>query len=645
MANRLSGTKSPYLLMHADNPVDWYPWSRDAFIAAQRLDRPIFISIGYYSCHWCHRMNDDCFMDSEVARLMNRAFVNVLVDREERPDVDSYYMKAAVAMNGFGGWPLNVIADQHGRPFFATTYIPKHGSMNSMGIMELVPAVERLWATDRDKLLKYSSTVIESLFRRPSEQRACDKMALQELLSSFDEEYGGFGTEPKFPPYGALMLLMLKGEAKVVSKTLYGMINGCLQDHVEHGFHRYTVDRAWLVPHFEKMLYDQALSVLCFSEAFRVIGDRLFANVAKDTFIYMTKRLLSPYGGFYSSEGSDSKDGEGGYYIIRDLDALGAQLGFDPKPMLVNIGDGYLLKRPPEGREGSLIIEAITKLRALRSRPDLDRKILTDWNSLAAACLAYAGSLLGSDEMVEVASNAFKFVISEMEANGELMHSWFNGRAEVTGMLEDYAYAIWASIELYEATLDTSYLQVALELLEAQHKKFGGSLPLSKSNEPALPAVVETEDSVLPSGNSITLYNLLRLYYITGDERLIVMYKELGKAIEPYACGIPSAHAFFYWVREIERAGPRYVIVVGERQRADAFRREFARVRSPGDVFVLREPEDGYIDKISRNARDYEAKQGKTTAYVCSYGHCSLPLYEPEDMVKELTQHGSSELA
>jgi len=558
MVNRLNEESSPYLREHANNPVEWYPWGDEAFNMAKELDRPIFLSIGYSSCHWCHRMNEDCFMDTEVASLMNNSFINVKVDREERPDLDSYFMKASLLMTSTGGWPLNIIMTYDCRPFFAATYIPKNSSYGMKGIMELIPLIMNLWKTKRKELLDYGNLLVDSMSGKMPDKPAgdCFQRVMFELSSSYDSKYGGFGTAPKFPNYCALMLLLNRGMKDMVSKTLHQMINGGIFDQLEYGFHRYSTDQYWEIPHFEKMLYDQAFSVILYTDAYRATGNKEFARCVDLLAKYMHGRLLSCEGGFYSSEDADSEGEEGGYYMVTDPASILPPdlMEYAKRSMLIPFGDGYIVKGANGTAAGQRCLELLKRSRVDKVRPKIDSKILTDWNSLAAASLAFAGSVLGRDDFVYSAKNVFGFMEKNMFIDGKLKHCFVEGKAKIDAMLEDHAFMIWGALELYEATLEIPYLKTAINLLGLVNKNFKNENgPYYKSNDRTISRITDTEDLVLPSGNSTMLYNLLRLYLITGDDSIKAQYDNIEGSVSPYACEQPSAHAFFYLIKKMSQ--------------------------------------------------------------------------------------------
>lgn len=641
MADRLRGQGSPYLREHSKDLVDWYPWGEEAFKAAKERDSPVFLSIGYSSCHWCHRMQHDCFMDEEVAGLMNRYFINVLVDREERPDIDSYFIKLSFMMTGTAGWPLNVIMTYDLKPFFAASYLPKHSAYGMRGMMELIPIIISLWRSRRNELIAYGNSLISAISKSEQTEHAeagdCSSEALSQLTSSFDKMHGGFGKAPKFPDYPALLLLLSYGKVDMVEKTLYEMFNGGIFDQLEYGFHRYSTDESWGIPHFEKMLYDQSLSMLVYADAYRATGNGELARCVDLLFRYVNGRLLSDEGGFYSSEDSDSEGEEGKYYLLTDEQISSLPLNLQEyarRNLLIRFNEGYIIRGARGAREGEMCIEMLRKARTGRERPKLDTKILTDWNSLAAAAMAFAGSVLGREDMIDEAKGVFEFLRRNMLSDGTLKHCYVDGRATVDAFLEDHAYMMWAAIELYQSTLEISYLKTAIELLNLVNENFkndGG--PFYRNKVGSNPRVIETEDLVLPSGNSVMLYNMFRLYLITGSETIKDQYEKLERSLKSYACENPSAHAFFYYVKRIYSKDPKRIILVGRLEEALKFARRLSQLYVPEASVIFRDSENPEIDSISSFTKDYRDRSGSCTAYVCGNGYCSRPLTSPQELV------------
>jgi len=507
--NRLVHEKSPYLLQHAYNPVDWYAWGDEAFEKARKEDKPIFLSIGYSTCHWCHVMERESFEDAEVARAMNDAFVSIKVDREERPDIDHIYMTVCQMMVGSGGWPLNIIMSPDKKPFFAGTYFPKETRSGRIGMLDLAARVKELWSAKRDEVMQSAEKVMTALKQIPDDSPG-DKLgkdvpeaAYQQLAQRFDEKYGGFGNAPKFPtPHNMLFLLRYgkrTGEPRaleMVEKTLKAMRDGGMYDHVGYGFHRYSTDEQWLVPHFEKMLYDQALLAMLYVEAYQATGKTEYATTASEIFTYVLRDMTSSEGGFYSAEDADSEGEEGKFYVWK-LEEIQRVLGPQDAELLTRVFHVWPAGNFHEEATGKLtgnnilhrkesietvaarlgtsrealeerIRAACEKLLAVRQQrihPYKDDKILTDWNGLMIAALSKGAQALGRPEYAVAAQKAADFVLSRMrEQDGRLLHRFREGEVGLAAHVDDYAFFIWGLLELYEATFEVRFLRTALDL-------------------------------------------------------------------------------------------------------------------------------------------------------------------------------------
>ncbi|HJX13904.1 MAG TPA: thioredoxin domain-containing protein, partial [Dehalococcoidales bacterium] len=507
--NRLAREKSPYLLQHAANPVDWYPWGDEAFGKAARENKPVFLSIGYSTCHWCHVMAHESFEDPEVGRLLNEGFVAVKVDREERPDIDMLYMTVCQAMTGSGGWPLTILLTPDRRPFYAGTYIPRESRYGRLGLLELLPRIRELWTTRPNDLPDSAARITATLQRAvalpPGAELGEDVLhrAWEELAPRFDTRYGGFGTAPKFPSPHNLTFLLRYGkrtgreEARdMVERTLRAMRRGGIHDHIGFGFHRYATDPTWLVPHFEKMLYDQALLATAYLEAYQATGREEYARTAREIFTYVRRDMTAPEGAFYTAEDADSEGVEGKFYVwtsaeIKQILAPGEA---DLFTRVFNIREeGNFADGAESGRTGHNIphltrpLEEISaelqiplskleqKLEAIRRklfthreqrvRPHRDDKILTDWNGLMIAALALGARALGEPEYAAAARQAADFILNNLVGpDGRLLHRYRDGEAAIPAHLDDYAFLVHGLVELYEATFEVGYLERALAL-------------------------------------------------------------------------------------------------------------------------------------------------------------------------------------
>jgi hypothetical protein len=618
--NRLIYEKSPYLLQHAYNPVEWWPWCEEAFQKARREDKPIFLSIGYSTCHWCHVMEEESFEDPEVAKLLNEAFICIKVDREERPDIDSIYMAACQLMTGQGGWPLTVLLTPDGKPFFAATYIPKEGHFGRVGLKELIPRVRELWRSRRGDLVKEAEKALE-LLKRVSQLPAGEELgegalrrAYEQLAQEFDSTYGGFGAAPKFPlPHRLTFLLRYwkrTGEPhalEMVETTLKKMRLGGIYDHVGFGFHRYSTDRGWKLPHFEKMLYDQALLAISHLEAYQATDDGEYARTAREIFDYVLRDLLSPEGGFYSAEDADSEGEEGKFYVWQEeeiravLPVEETELAFklfnvEAYGNFVEETSGrrtgrnvlYLGKPLSEwslelglsenelGKRLEKIRQKLFEERGRRVRPHRDDKILADWNGLMIVALAKGAQVLAEPSYyAEAAERAAGFILRAMrDPEGGLLHRYREGEAAVAAFLDDYAFLIWGLIELYETTFKPRHLRAALELSETALERFWdeerGGFFFTAQDAEVLVRRKEIYDGAVPSGNSVMMLNLLRLGRMTGRHEL-----------EERAAEIAELAAF---------------------------------------------------------TRELVAIEGKATAYLCREQRCDLPTTDTEEMLKLLNR-------
>jgi len=690
-ANRLINEKSPYLLQHADNPVDWYPWGPEAFEKARKEDKPIFLSIGYSTCHWCHVMEHESFEDNQVARLMNETFVCIKVDREERPDLDKIYMSFCQVMTGAGGWPLTIIMTPDKKPFFAGTYFPKESRFRRIGMMELVPRIKEIWTERRDQILNSADQIAAAVQQASSDlpggehDESTLQTAYEELAQRFDERHAGFGSAPKFPtPHNFLFLLRYwkrTGNEKaldMVEKTLQAMRRGGIYDHVGHGFHRYSTDAEWLVPHFEKMLYDQALLTMAYTEAFQATGKEEYERVAREILAYVLRDMTAAAGGFYSAEDADSEGEEGKFYLWTG-DEIRQALGKDEDDLLIkvfNIEKDGNFSDPASEKEGVSNIlhlgksmdeiatdlgmskqdlrkrlqvarEKLFEAREKRTRPHKDDKILTDWNGLMIAALAKGSRVLGEPAYIEEARRAADFILNNMRRpDGRLLHRYRDGHAAVSGMVDDYAFLIWGMLELYETTFDPGYLETALELTEdlLEHfwdKKGGGFYFTADDAESLLIRRKEIYDGATPSGNSVAMLNLLRLGRITANSDFEQKAAGIGRAFSGSVKRSPSAHTQ-HMLGVGFGLGPSYeVVVVGNSQADDtkamlnALRKTFV----PDKVTLLK-PTEEKSPRITRLAEFTEHQSSiddKATAYVCQDYVCKIPTTDIVKMLELLT--------
>lgn len=702
MPNRLADEQSPYLRQHKENPVDWYPWGETAFAKAQAEDKPIFLSIGYSTCHWCHVMERESFEDETVARLMNETFVSIKVDREERPDVDSLYMEVCQMMRGQGGWPLTVLLTPDRKPFFAATYLPKEGRFQQTGMLELVPKIKRLWEKDREKLLQDADKVTDLLRQSVEEETESEApgeetldTAFQQLSRQFDEAHGGFGSAPKFPAPHNLLFLLRHGHrtgraraVEMVSTTLDRMQRGGMYDQVGFGFHRYSTDPRWVLPHFEKMLYDQAMHVLAYTEAYQVTETERYRRTAEEVIAYVRRDLQAPEGGFYSAEDADSRSEEGtmeegAFYVwsverVRELlDADAADLVIDvynmrPEGNYQEEGTGQRTGQNVLHRKRSLeaeaerqgmapqalrerLLDARRTLRAHReerSRPALDDKVLTDWNGLMIAALATAGRAFEEPTYDAAAEEAASFFLNTMQDDaGRLLHRYRNGEADIPAQLDDYAFLIWGLIELYETTFDPAWLEAALRHMEVCLNRFwdeerGGFYLTADDAEDLIVRPKEGADGALPSGNSVQLLNLLRLSRMTGRPEFEERANALARWGGRQARTRPTGATALLMGLEFVQGPSREVVVAGQRTAEDtqALIKALRSVYRPSTVVLHRPPEErADIIDIAPFTRAQKPIDGDAAAYVCRDFRCEAPTTNPDTLRSQLGRAGEEE--
>ncbi len=691
--NRLIHEKSPYLLQHAHNPVNWYPWGDEAFETAEKEDKPIFLSIGYSTCHWCHVMERESFEDPEVAGLMNDTFLSIKVDREERPDLDHVYMAVCQMMTGSGGWPLTIVMTPNKKPFFAATYLPKGDRFGQTGIIGLIPRIGEIWEKRREEVLESAESVVHALKDMESSPSAGDlrmpdlDSAYGELCKRFDKTYGGFSQAPKFPsPHIFLFLLRYwkrtgRGDAlEMVEKTLREMHQGGVCDQVGFGFHRYSTDREWLVPHFEKMLYDQAMLAMAYLETYQVTGKDNFKQTAEGILTYVLRDMTAPEGGFYSAEDADSEGVEGKFYIwteeeIREIlgkeDALliskvfnmeekgnfleeasrkhtGANILFQGKPLSKTAVDLDMPYMVLEERINSAR-RKLFEVREGRVHPHKDDKILTDWNGLMIAALAKGAWVLGDPAWAAAAGRAADFILTRMsDSDGRLFHRYREGRAGISAHLDDYAFFVWGLIELYEATYQVRYLKTALELnrhmlAHFRDKEKGGLFFAADDAEDLIVRKKQTYDGAIPSGNGVAMFNLLRLARMTGDSVLEERAAEIARAFSGQIKEMPSAFTQFLIAADFAIGPSHEVVVVGPsgsketNDMLDTLRKSF----HPNMVSIFRPADSAHpeIDDIAPFVRNHRAVEGQTTAYVCVNHACHRPTTEV-DVMQEMLNRG-----
>jgi uncharacterized protein len=685
--NRLAKENSPYLLQHAHNPVNWYPWGEEAFKAARREDKLIFLSIGYSTCHWCHVMERESFEDEDVAELMNRTFISIKVDREERPDIDAMYMEAAMLLTGSGGWPLNLILTPDLKPVFAATYIPKEGNTFRTGMLTLVPKIETAWKERREEVLESGERIVQALKEHNAEAaspvsvespdailprlREIYARAYSLLEKRFDEEYGGFGEKPKFPqPHNLLFLLRYylqsgnKKALEMAESTLRRMRAGGIHDHIGFGFHRYSTDREWKVPHFEKMLYDQAMLLLAYTETYLVTGDRQYRKTAEEIIEYLFRDMRSPEGAFFSAEDADSEGVEGKYYLwdygefmrlvgpegkeYADYFHLQEEGNFFDEARQVKTGENILYTDiGTDAPGGAAKLDEVRKhlysFREERVRPHMDDKILTDWNGLLIYALAKAAWVFDNADYYSAAARAAGFLLSEMKTeDGGLLHSYRMGTKGTIGMIDDYAFLIRGLLELYRAGYRPFYLAEAVSFMDYAARYFldeqnGGFYGSASGQDNLLIRKKELVDNAVPSGNSVMAENGALLFRITGKEK----YRELSEGIIETAMdkltGHPHAFAMLLASLHAITEGPKELVIAGEdaaaREMADASGKKLGQ----GSVILLKTPDTAAeLGKIAPYTEAYPVPDTGAAAYVCENFTCKKPVFTTGDLLRIL---------
>jgi uncharacterized protein YyaL (SSP411 family) len=653
VANALAGESSPYLRAHAGNPVDWLPWGEQALNRARELDRPLLVSIGYAACHWCHVMERESFEDPATAELLNAHFVAVKVDREERPDIDGVYMEAVQAMTGHGGWPLNVFLTPEQEPFFGGTYWPPAPRAGMPSFIQVLEAIAELWRERREEAIGAGTRLAAQLGstarRDPSTaplQRAAVELALDGLRRSFDRRHGGFGGAPKFPPHCALELLAALGEHEMSTATLRAMALGGICDQVGGGFSRYAVDATWTVPHFEKMLYDNALLARAYLHAAQGGGEPLFERTCRETLDFCLRELRAPDGGFHSSLDADSEGVEGRFYVWTAAE-LQAELG-ELAPAAIAYfgvsehgnfeGTNVLAARGPEPDERDRIRRLLLRARGRRARPALDDKRVCAWNALTIAALADAGAVLGESRYLDAANTAADFVWERMrDGDGRLLRTYNDGAARVPAYLEDHAFLLEALLTLYEADFDERRFRWARALADDILERFadpvrGGFFVSAHDGERLITRRKDLEDNPIPSGSSSAALGLLRLAALSGEsayEHAALGAIRLALDVAPR---YPTAFGHLLCAIDLCTAGVREVAVVGPEATALL---AVVRERHRPHIVLAAAPaqEPSAVALLSGRA----ALEGRATAYVCERFACQAPVSDPDALRSQLS--------
>ncbi len=694
--NRLISEKSPYLLQHAFNPVDWYPWGEEAFALAKKEDKPIFLSIGYSTCHWCHVMAHESFEQSEIAAILNKWFVCIKVDREERPDIDQMYMAATQAMNGSGGWPMSVFLFPDGRPFWAATYIPPVGMHGQPGFPDILAAVHSAWLNRRDELESSAAGLIRALAggndMAPAAVRdTAAEQAFSSLVDSFDSRYGGFGGAPKFPRPVVLSFLFHYWHATGIDQardmglaTLRTMARGGMNDQLGGGFHRYSVDGQWRVPHFEKMLYDQAQLADSYLDAFQITGDKQYADTAQQVFTYVLRDMRDPAGGFYSAEDADSDDpyapgehGEGAYYLWTEEDIVRTVGAADANIFNYCYGiefDGNALADPQNEFSGRNILylqhtvrdavgqfkqdEAVIKQalnrarqklfvsREQRKRPHLDDKVLTAWNGQMIGALARGGAVLHDTELIRAAGKAAAFIRENLydQETKQLQRRYRQGESGLAGQLDDYAFLTSGLIDLYQVEQDPKWLEWALELTTTQIRLFWdakGDGFFDSLQDPTLVIRMKNDyDGAEPAANSIAAENLVRLGRLTDNKEWLQLAEKTINSFSAQINGYPQALVRMLTVRRELQEKPRQVVIAGRREAEDtqALMEAVFSVYDPGRMILLADGGDNqqYTGRFLPFIQTVAMQHNQATGYVCKDFTCQLPMTEPDALRAEL---------
>lgn len=661
--NSLIHEKSPYLLKHAYNPVKWMTWGKDSIAKARNDNKPIFLSVGYSTCHWCTEMEHESFEDEKTAAFLNKNFVPIKVDREERPEVDSYYMGAVQAMTGSGGWPLSVFLTPDLKPFYGGTYFPPEPRYGMPSFMQVLEFVSNLWKEKRGEVMANSEQVLKALSEKTRGTSVLQKSILDEgyagLVSSFDSEHGGFGMAPKFPLPASLAFLLRyhyrtgkELALRSVIKTLDSMAGGGIRDHVGGGFHRYSTDRVWLIPHFEKMLYDNALLVMVYSEAYQLARNPLYEEVVRGTIGWIMKEMSDNDGGFYSAQDADTTEGEGTYYtwtppeteeVLGREDAnqfdkiygVTTTGNFEGRTILHAESKSALTNWLSQAKSKDLLYRA----RIRRPRPATDTKVLTSWNGLAISALSVAGTVFEERAFIESASKAADFVLRANMKGGMLLRRYAGGEAALDGTLEDYAFFIQGLLDLFESSGQPRWLEEAIGLAETMLKDYEdkeeGGFFLTIDAVPA--RLKEAYDGPTPSGNSVAALDLIRLSELTGDGKF---RRSADRTLKFFAGELeqrPTAHALMLTALDLLLNGVREIVITSPSfKSADPMTKEVHARFMPDKVVMV--ATNGSFGKLSKMSTLLGGRRPgtKAKAFVCENFACKLPVDSVEGLRAQL---------
>ena len=665
--NRLADEQSPYLLQHANNPVDWYPWGEEAFKKAKELDRPIFLSIGYSTCHWCHVMEHESFEDDSVAKLLNDGFISIKVDREELPEIDHVYMTVCQAMTGGGGWPLTIVMTPAKEPFFAGTYFPKDKRGGRSGLFQILPMITDAWTSKRQDIMTSVGQVknyLDQLNSKPAGNNFSTELinkAYDQFRNGFDEEYGGFFKAPKFPSPHNLIFLMRyhhsfdnKIALEMATKTLKQMRLGGIYDHIGFGFHRYSTDRHWLVPHFEKMLYDQAMIAMAYTEAYHITGEDIFAQTANEIFTYVLRDMTASEGGFFSAEDADSEGEEGKFYVWTEQEIkeiLGENYGKEFNDIFSITTPGNY-KDESSGKQTRLNIphlknynsngnndldsarEKLFNIREKRIHPLKDDKILTDWNGLMIAALAKAAIVLNEPGYLDAAEKAAKFVLHSISKGERLLKRYRNGVAALDAHLDDYAFMAWGLLELYEATFSTKYLSQALDLMNIMVEDFwddknGGFFLGSDQSEKLIVRSKTAYDGAIPSGNSVAVMNMVKLTRITGNTKWAELAEKTMRAFSEDVNRMPTGYTLMLTGFMFDTQNSKEIVIVGDSRNRNTikFLHTIRTSYAPHKVLLFKDTSvsENRLEQLANWTSTQNSINGKPTAYVCKNFACNQP--------------------
>lgn len=639
MSNRLKSAASPYLLQHAENPVNWYPWCEEAFDKAKLEDKPVFLSIGYSTCHWCHVMAHESFEDKKTAEILNQYFVSIKVDREERPDIDSVYMSVCQAFTGSGGWPMSIFMTWDKKPFFAGTYFPPKSHYGMPGFPDLLTAIANQWNNNRRELLQSAEQIIAHLKSAESGNKNINdekliEQAMQIFSDSFDKMNGGFGSAPKFPTPHNLLFLMLYAKQKqdsdalkMAEKTLLQMRKGGIFDHIGYGFSRYSTDKYFLAPHFEKMLYDNALLIIAYSAAYYLTNNKIYLDTAEKTMEYILREMTSADGGFYSAQDADSEGVEGKYYTFtldEIVNVLGEEKGkrFAESFDITANGNFEGVNIPNLLKSNDLTLDFGDELKKLydyrknRTKLHLDDKILLSWNSMMIAALSMLYRVSCNEKYLNTAVNVQKFIEENMCDNVQLFTSWRNGTHSDIVFLDDYAFYVTALIELYNSTLNSNYLEKAELFCDETVNRFfdheNGGFYLSESHHTELflnPK--EIYDGAIPSGNSVMAYNFVRLFQLTENEKYRKLTEKQFGFLSAQAQDYPAGHSVFLLAKVMYENPPEH-ITVALKNASDS---EEIKKNTPFLANI----------SVTQNSKEYPLLNDETTYYVCKNHSCLPP--------------------